>query len=125
VVRCESRRQGREAFERLAKPVTAGSTTIPGIKIHDTRILRLLEVLLQSGSQLAGRRTADMYRAVLEAFAITPDAYSITQLRYDVRKLRAMVSSNAKAGVAATVSQPRAFAWRPCSCCSTSASAAR
>jgi hypothetical protein len=76
-------------FERLAKPVATGPTTIPGIKIHDTRILRLMEVLLHGGSQLAGWRTADMHRAVLEAFAIAPDAYSLTQLRYDARKLRA------------------------------------
>jgi hypothetical protein len=76
-------------FERLAKPVASGATKIPGIKIHDTRMLRLMEVLLHGGSQLAGWRTADMYRAVLEAFAMAPDAYSLTQLRYDVRKLRA------------------------------------
>jgi len=76
-------------FERLAKPVATGPTKIPGIKIHDTRMLRLMEVLLHGGSQLAGWRTADMHRAVLEAFAIAPDAYSLTQLRYDVRKLRA------------------------------------
>jgi hypothetical protein len=76
-------------FERLAKPVATGSTTIPGIKIHDTRILRLMEVLLQGGSQLAGWRTTAMYRAVTEAFSLTPEAYSMTQLRYDVRKLRA------------------------------------
>ena len=76
-------------FDRLAKPVAAGRTKIPGIKIHDTRLLRLMEVLLHGGSQLAGWRTADMHRAVLEACALTPDAYSITQLRYDVRKLRA------------------------------------
>jgi hypothetical protein len=76
-------------FERLAKPVATGPTKIPGIEIHDTRILRLMEVLLHGGSQLAGWRTADMHRAVCEAFGITPEAYSITQLRYDVRKLRA------------------------------------
>jgi hypothetical protein len=76
-------------FERLAKPVATGSTKIPGIKIHDPRMLRLMEVLLHGGSQLAGWRSADMHRAVLEAFAITPSTYSITQLRYDVRKLRA------------------------------------
>ena len=76
-------------FERLAKPVAVGPTKIPGIKIHDTRMLRLMEVLLHGGSQLAGWRTADMHRAVREAFAITPEAYSMTQLRYDVRKLRA------------------------------------
>jgi hypothetical protein len=76
-------------FERLAKPVATGSTKIPGIKIHDTRILRLMEVLLHGGSQLAGWRTTDMYRAVTDAFSLTPEAYSITQLRYDARKLRA------------------------------------
>ncbi len=76
-------------FERLAKPVAAGSTKMPGIKLHDTRMLRLMEVLLHGGAQLAGWRTADMHRAVLEAFAIPPATYSITQLRYDVRKLRA------------------------------------
>jgi len=76
-------------FERLVKPVTAGRTKSPGIKIHDTRMLRLMEILLHGGSQLAGWRTAQMHRAVLEAFPIAPDAYSLTQLRYDVRKLRA------------------------------------
>ena len=76
-------------FERLVKPITVGSIKIPGIKIHDTRLLRLMEILLHGGSHLAGWRTAQMHRAVLEAFAIAPAAYSLTQLRYDVRKLRA------------------------------------
>jgi hypothetical protein len=76
-------------FERLATPVAAGRTKMPGIKIHDTRMLRLMEVLLHGGSQLAGWRTAQLYTAVLEAFGIAPTAYSLTQLRYDVRKLRA------------------------------------
>ena len=76
-------------FERLAKPIAAGRTKLPGIKIHDTRMLRLMEVLLHGGSQLAGWRTAQLYTAVLEAFGILPTAYSLTQLRYDVRKLRA------------------------------------
>jgi len=62
---------------------------VPGIKIQDTRMLRLMEVLLHGGSQLAAWRTAQIHAAVLQAFALTPDAYSLTQLRYDVRKLRA------------------------------------
>lgn len=76
-------------FERLAKPIAAGRTRIPGLKIHDTRMLRLMEVLLHAGSQLTGWRTAQMHAAVLAAFSLTPAAYSLTQLRYDVRKLRA------------------------------------
>lgn len=76
-------------FERLAKPVAAGRAKMPGIKIHDTRMVRLMEVLLHGGSQLAGWRTAQLYTAVREAFAIPSTTYSLTQLRYDVRKLRA------------------------------------
>src|SRR5260370_13610265 len=33
-------------FQRLALPVAAGRTKIPGIKIHDTRMIRLIEALL-------------------------------------------------------------------------------
>jgi hypothetical protein len=76
-------------FQRLALPVTSGRTKIPGIKIHDTRMLRLMEVLLHGGPQLAGWRTAQILRAMLQAFGLTPDACSLTQLRYDVRKMRA------------------------------------
>jgi len=76
-------------FERLAQPVATGHTRIPGIKIHDTRMLRLMEVCLHQGSQLAGWRTADLHTAVLEAFGLPAQTYSLTQLRYDLRKLRA------------------------------------
>jgi hypothetical protein len=76
-------------FQRLALPITTGHTRIPGIKLHDTRMMRVLEVLLHGGSQLAGWRTADIHRAVLAAFGLTADRYSRTQLRYDLRKLKA------------------------------------
>jgi hypothetical protein len=76
-------------FQRLALPVTAGRTKIPGIKIHDTRMMRLMEVLLHRGTQLCGWRTVDLHRAVLAAFGLIPDAYSLTQLRYDLRKMKA------------------------------------
>lgn len=76
-------------FQQLARPTTAGQTKIPGIKIQDTRMLRLMEVLLHGGPQLAGWRTAQIHTAVLQAFALAPDTYSVTQLRYDLRKLKA------------------------------------
>ncbi len=76
-------------FQRLAQPITAGRTRIPGIKIHDTRMLRLMEVFLHHGSRLAGWRTADLHTATLQAFDLTAQTYSLTQLRYDVRKLKA------------------------------------
>jgi hypothetical protein len=62
---------------RRDKPIAAGRTKLPGIKIHDTRMLRLMEVLLHGGSQLAGWRTVHLYTAVVEAFGIPPTAYSL------------------------------------------------
>jgi hypothetical protein len=41
-------------FQRIALPVIAGKTKIAGIKIHDTRMMRLMEVLLHGGTQLNG-----------------------------------------------------------------------
>ncbi len=76
-------------FQRLALPTTIGRTKIPGIKIQDTRMLRLMEVLLHGGPQLGGWRTAQIHAAILQAFGLTTDTYSLTQLRYDVRKMKA------------------------------------
>ena len=39
-------------FQRLALPIPSGNTKIPGIKIQDTRTLRLMEVLLHRGSAI-------------------------------------------------------------------------
>jgi hypothetical protein len=75
-------------FQRLALPIAVGRTTIPGIKIHDTRMMRLLEMLLHGGPQLGGWRTAQIHAAILTAFGLTAERYSLTQLRYDVRKLK-------------------------------------
>jgi hypothetical protein len=76
-------------FQRLALPVTVGGTRIPGIKMHDTRMIRLMEVLLHAGTQLAGWRTAEIHAAVLATFGLTSEGYSLTQLRYDLRKTKA------------------------------------
>jgi hypothetical protein len=76
-------------FQRLALPILAGRTKIPGIKIHDTRMMRLMEVLLHGGPQLGGWRTAQIHAAILAAFGLTAEGYSLTQLRYDLRKMKA------------------------------------
>lgn len=76
-------------FQRLALPVFAGNTKIPGIKIQDTRILRLMEVLLHRGTQLGGWRSAAIHQAVLSAYQLPLQRYTLTQLRYDLRKLKA------------------------------------
>jgi hypothetical protein len=76
-------------FQRLALPVTVGRTRIPGIKIQDTRMMRLMEILLHAGTQLAGWRTLEIHTALLTTFGLKPEAYSLTQLRYDLRKMKA------------------------------------
>jgi hypothetical protein len=76
-------------FQRIALPIATGRTKVPGIKVHDTRMLRLMEVLLHSGTQIHGWRTAELHHALLAAFALTPTTYTLTQLRYDLRKMKA------------------------------------
>src|SRR6266496_1550616 len=75
-------------FQRLALPIPSGRGKIPGIKIQDTRMMRLMEVLLHGGSQLAGWRTAQIHQAIRAAFDLSADAYTLTQLRYDLRKMK-------------------------------------
>jgi len=76
-------------FQRLALPISSGNTKIPGIKIQDTRMLRLMEVLLHRGTQLGGWRSRQIHQAILSAFQLTSESYTLTQLRYDLRKLKA------------------------------------
>ena len=73
----------------MALPVMAGKTKIADIKIHDTRMIRLMEVLLHAGTQLNGWPSADMYQAILTTFGLTTTTYTLTQLRYDLRKMKA------------------------------------
>jgi len=75
-------------FQQLALPITSGKTRVPGIKIQDTRMIRLMEVLLHSGTKITGWRTADIHQAILQTFHLKADDYTLTQLRYDIRKLK-------------------------------------
>jgi hypothetical protein len=76
-------------FQRLALPIMLGRTRVPGIKIHDTRMIRLMEVLLHSGTKIGGWRTAPIHQAILTAFGLKAKDYTLTQLRYDLRKMKA------------------------------------
>src|SRR3977135_3251316 len=75
-------------LQRLALPVTLGSVRYPGIKIHDTRIIRLLEVLLHAGNTVGGWTAKQIHEAVLTTFQLSPKTYGLNQLRYDLRKLK-------------------------------------
>jgi len=75
-------------LQRLALPLTVGSVRYPGIKIHDTRIIRLLEVLLHGGSTVGGWTAKQIHQAVLTSFQLSPKTYGLNQLHYDLRKLK-------------------------------------
>src|SRR5271166_2111463 len=76
-------------LQRLALPITLGSVRYPGIKIHDTRIIRLLEVLLHGGNTVGGWTARQIHDALLNAFQLSLASYGLNQLRYDLRKRKA------------------------------------
>jgi hypothetical protein len=76
-------------LERLARPIRKGTTRIAGIKIHDTRMIRLMEVLLDAGTKVNGWSARHIHEVLLTRFRISDRTYNVNQLRYDLRKTRA------------------------------------
>lgn len=68
-------------LQGLALPITVRTAKCPGIRIHDTRMIRLMETLLHGGTTVGGWRARDIHDAVLTAFGITTDRYGLNQLR--------------------------------------------
>lgn len=73
-------------LQRLALPITCGKTRIAGIKIHDTRMIRLMEATMHAGICLNGWTSAMIHDVIMKKFQL-PD-YTINQLRYDLRKMK-------------------------------------
>jgi hypothetical protein len=77
------------ALAALAQPILVGKRRIPGIKLHDDRIIRALDALLYTGGLLGDWTTRDLYDRILARHRIPENDYSLAQLRYDLQKLRA------------------------------------
>jgi hypothetical protein len=75
-------------LQRLALPITIGSVRYSGVKIHETRMIRLFEVLLHGGCAVGGWTAKQIHSAVLTSFSLAEKSYSLNQLRYDLRKLK-------------------------------------
>lgn len=73
----------------LARPTVHGNRRVPGIHLHDDRVLRLLEVVLQPAGLIAEWTIADLHSRLLQRYHLTADQYRKSQLRYDLAKLRA------------------------------------
>ena len=113
-------------LQRLALPLTVGSVRYPGIKIHEPRVIRLLEVLLHGGTSVGGWTTKQIHEAVLTTFNLTgKSGYGLSQLRYDLRKLKGhgLVERDGKRYAYRLL--PRVWMSRSCFCSSTSDSAVR
>ena len=75
-------------LQRIALPISKGSVRYPGIKIQETRVIRLLEVLLHGGTHVGGWTAKQIHEAVLTTFALSEKRYRLNQLSYDLRKLK-------------------------------------
>jgi len=75
-------------LEDLAKPLKTGRTAVAGIKLHEERMARLMEVLLHGGLSSFAWRGRQVWQAVLERHGLSEADYTLTQFRYDLRKLR-------------------------------------
>jgi hypothetical protein len=74
---------------QLTAPTLLGRRRIPRIKLHDDRVIRLMDVLLHPGGFVADWTTRDVHARLLERHRLTDAGYRLTQLRYDLTKLRA------------------------------------
>ena len=70
----------------LAQPGSLGFSRTPGIKLENDRIIRLLALLPCLAQRPEGFRLSELRELILKT---TKKDYSISQLSYDVRKLRA------------------------------------
>ena len=109
---------GFPLLQRIALPITVGSVRYPGIKIHDVRVIRLFEVLLHGGPHVGGSTAKQIHRAVLTTFHLSERAYGLSQLRYDLRKLKGHGLIERDGPVTLTVS-PRKVSKSPCYFCSS------
>ena len=75
-------------LQRIALPITIGSVRYPGIKIHDARIIRLVEVLLHGSNTIGGGTARQIHETVVTTFQLAPQSYGLNQFRYDLRKLK-------------------------------------
>lgn len=73
----------------LAKPTIVGQRRVPGLKLHDERVIRLLDTLLHPAAFAGEWTTRELHTRVLARHRIAENDYRLSQLRYDLAKLRA------------------------------------
>ena len=98
-------------FSNVPLLIPSRSSKIPVIKIQE--MLGLMEVLMA---------LPEIHQTILSAYQLTPNSYTFTQLRYDLRKPRARVSLQCDGHRYAYCLREKAFASSSCSFSSINAS---
>jgi len=73
----------------LAAPTIIGQRRVPGLKLHDDRVIRLLETLLYPGGFVHDWSSRELHTRIAVRHHLVADEYRLSQLRYDLSKLRA------------------------------------
>jgi len=73
----------------LAAPTLTGERRIPGLKLHDDRVIRLLDTLLYPGGFVRDWTSRELHTRVIARHHLADQEYRLSQLRYDLSKLRA------------------------------------
>jgi len=73
----------------LAASTLVGQRRIPGLKLHDDRVIRVLETLLHPAGFVRDWTTRELHTRVVVRHHLSDDEYRLSQLRYDLSKLRA------------------------------------
>ena len=90
----------------LATPTLIGQRRIPGLKLHDDRVIRLLETVLNPGGFINHWTTRELHTRSVARHQLPADNYRLSQLRYDLSKLRAK-------GLVERIGKTRRYRWTP------------
>ena len=78
-----------ESFDRLSQPTTTESgQRAPGLRFGQPRVMALFAALCRFAPGLNGFRHADVREIVSRLMGLAPDAYTASQMSYDLRRLR-------------------------------------
>lgn len=73
----------------LARPVQVGARRVPGLKLEDDRVIRLLAGLRHPGTFVADWTSREVSTRLVARHRLTEAEYRLSQFRYDLGKLRA------------------------------------
>jgi hypothetical protein len=78
-----------ESFERLSQPtITVTGQRAPGLRFGHPRVMALFAALCRFAPGLNGFRHADVREIISSLLGLAPEAYTPSQMSYDLRRLR-------------------------------------